>query len=81
MREYIVYREGWDEANQDPGRGVPEKMAVARLLAASPEEACRMAAKQVATSATQRLTAEPADAADAKEASLNVSPRSLPDAK
>ena len=79
MREYIVYRVGWNEATQNPAQGLPGKMAVARLFASSPEEACRMAAREVAVEDNQQLTAEPADAVDAREASLNVSPRSLPD--
>ena len=72
MREYVVYREGWDQANQDPDRGLPEKMAVARIFANSPEEACRSAAGSVRVTDDQRLTAEPADVVDAREASLNV---------
>jgi hypothetical protein len=79
MTEYIVYREGWNEANQDPGRGLPEKMPVVRLYADSPEEACRMAARQVTLTGNQRLTAEPAEVVDAQMAGLNASPRLNPD--
>jgi hypothetical protein len=81
MSEYVVYRVGWNEINQDPARGLPEKMPVARVFADSSEEACRIAAQTVSLSANQRLTAELAEAVDAREASLNVSPRSAPEAE
>jgi hypothetical protein len=79
VEEYIVYREGWSEANQNPSQGLPYRMAVLRLVADSPEEACRQAAERVALTPGQRLTAEPAAEADAREGSLNVSPRAAPD--
>jgi hypothetical protein len=75
MREYVIYRHGWNEANQSPECGLPEKMAVARVQADSPEEACRLAAGQVTLAANQRLSAEPADLVDAKEHDLNRTAR------
>jgi hypothetical protein len=77
MPEYVVYRIGWNEANQNPAQGLPEKMPVARIVAASPEEACQIASRSVSVAANQRLTAEPADLADAKEQALNVTPRAV----
>ncbi len=71
MREYIVYRHGWNVANQDPAHGLPEKQAVLRLDADSPEEACRLARPQVEVLDNQYLTAEPAADVDAKEELLN----------
>jgi len=71
MREYVVYRHGWDEANQNPGRRLPAKMAVARVEAASAEEACRLARRHVSLSGKQELSAEPADDVDRKEMELN----------
>jgi hypothetical protein len=72
MREYVVYRHGWSEDNQRPGAGLPEKMPVARLHANSPEEACRLAAADIALREHQHLSAEPADEVDAREAKLNL---------
>jgi len=71
MQEYVVYRHGWNEANQDPRHGLPEKMAVARIEASSPEEACRLASRQVTLMAGQTLSAEPAVDVDAREELLN----------
>ncbi len=78
MQQYIVYRLGWDEANQKPQQGLPEKMPVMRVDAASAEEACRIAATQVSLGEGQRLTAEPAAAADDQEASRNLRVEALP---
>ena len=75
MREYVVYRLGWDEVNQRRDHGLPEKMAVARLLADTAEEACRLASRNVTLTAQQRLTAEPADEVDAREQALNRTAR------
>jgi hypothetical protein len=77
MSEYVVYRHGWDEANQNREQGAPEKMAVARVPAGSAEEACRLAARQVEVRAGQHLSAEPADQVDAKEAALNRTARGV----
>ena len=54
-------------------------MPVARLFADNTEEACRKAAQTITLADNQRLTVEPADVVDAREASLNVSPRSALD--
>jgi hypothetical protein len=75
MPEYVIYRHGWNESNQDPSQGLPEKMAVARVRADSPERACRMAASQVTLAPNQHLTAEPAAVADGKEYNLNRTAR------
>ena len=72
MPEYIVYRHGWNEANQNPHQGMPKKQAVLRLEAGSPEEACHLAKPQVSLLGDQYLTAELAADVDAKEAQLNV---------
>lgn len=66
MREYIIYRHGYNDSNQAPDRGLPEKMPVLRLQATSPEEACRLAADQVTLHEGQTLSAEPAAEVDAK---------------
>lgn len=76
--QYIVYRLGWSGANQKPQQGLPERMAVMRVEASSAEEACRLAATQVSLSASQRLTAEPADPADDQEANRNLRVEALP---
>jgi hypothetical protein len=75
MKEYVVYRHGWNPINQNREQGLPEKMAVARVEAGDPAEACRIAARRVTVLDNQRLTAEPADAVDAEEASLNRTAR------
>jgi len=72
MHEYIVYRHGWNAINQNPDHGLPEKQAVLRLKAASPEEACRLAKSQVTLLGDQYLTAELAADVDAKEEQLNA---------
>ena len=75
MREYIVYRHGWNEANQSREQGLPEKMAVARVPAGSPEEACRAAAGQISLAANQHLSAELAEEVDTKEWAMNLTAR------
>lgn len=77
MPYYIVYRHGWNDANQASAQGLPEKMAVLRVEADSPEEACRQAAAQVSVAPNQRLTAEPAAPVDAKEGTLGLKPEAL----
>jgi hypothetical protein len=77
MRQYVVYRHGWNEANQRRADGVPEKMPVLRLDADSPEDACRRAAQSVSVAAGQYLSAEPAERVDAHEAELNRKAESL----
>jgi hypothetical protein len=72
MAQYVVYRHGWNDANQSRALGLPMKMAVARLEAASPEEACRLAQRTVTVLADQHLSAEPADTVDAREDNLNL---------
>src|SRR5437764_4809998 len=78
VMQYIVYRLGWSDANQKPQQGLPQKMAVMRVDAGSAEEACRLAATQVSLTASQRLVAEPADAADDKEVNRNLRVEALP---
>lgn len=72
MQEYIVYRHGWNEANQNPEQGLPEKMAVARVMANSAEEACLVASQRVTLHMNQTLSAELAANVDAKEDNLNI---------
>jgi hypothetical protein len=50
-------------------------MAVARVEANSPEEACRIAAGQVALAGNHRLSAEPAEQVDAREWEMNLTAR------
>jgi len=77
MREYIVYRHGWNPANQDPDRGLPEKMPVVRLQADSPEDAIIRARGQVSVVDGQFLSAEPADAVDARVNNLGLKAEAL----
>jgi len=77
MALYIVYRHGWDERNQPPEQGLPEKMAVLRLEAGSAEEASRKAAEQVRLGPKQYLTAELAGPVDALEGTLGMKPEAL----
>ncbi len=77
MSLYVVYRHGWDRANQDAERGLPWKMPVLRVEADSPEEACRRATGQVTLQPDQYLSAEPADEADAHENNLNLKAEAL----
>jgi hypothetical protein len=71
MKGYVVYRHGWNVINQDPAHGLPEKQAVLRIEADSPEDACRLARSQVDVLDNQYLSAEPAADVDAKEELLN----------
>jgi hypothetical protein len=73
MTEYIVYRTGPEQ----PG-GADERRPVARLSARSADEACEKARKSVTLSGGQRLSAEPAEKVDAKEADLNRRGAALP---
>jgi len=77
MQEYIVYRHGWNEANQDPARGLLEKMPVARIQANSPEEACRLAARQVTLFQGQYLRAESAEQVDARVNNIDLKVEAL----
>lgn len=71
MNRYIVYRHGWNDVNQKRENGLPEKMAVARIEADSPEGACRQASSQVTVESGQYLSAESADPIDARVTNLN----------
>lgn len=73
MKQYVIYRHGWNADNQSPQAGLPEKMPVARIDADSPEDACQIAAAQATLHENQYLTAEPADEVDAYENNLNLS--------
>jgi hypothetical protein len=77
MRQYIVYRHGWSDANQPPDQGLPQKMPVMRVDADSAEEACRLAAARVSLAPGQRLTAEPAERPDDEEVNRNWTSRAL----
>jgi len=75
VTEFVVYRHGRDDLNQSPDRGLPEKMAVARVFAENADEACRKAASQVTLAPHQRLTAEPAPRVDEVEQEMNRTSR------
>lgn len=77
MKAYVVYRHGWNSVNQSPDAGLPEKMAVARVEADSPEEACQLAVPRVTLLKPQYLSAEPADEVDAHENNLNLRAEAL----
>jgi len=77
MREYVVYRHGWNETNQSPARGLPEKMPVARVSADSPEAACLQAKGEVTIFDGQYLSAEPADVVDAQVNNLDLKAEAL----
>jgi hypothetical protein len=77
MPEYIVYRHGWNDANQSPQRGLPEKMPVVRLEADTPEEACRLAAPLVTVMPGQHLSADPAAEVDAEVNNMDLKPEAL----
>jgi len=77
MREYIVYRHGWNGNNQSPDAGLPEKMPVARIEATNPEDACRRSLERVTVYSNQSLSAEPADEVDARENNLNLRAEAL----
>jgi hypothetical protein len=78
MTQYVVYRHGRADAAQGADQGLPRKMAVARVDAGGPEEACRLAAREVSVSPNQHLTAEPAADVDAREQNLNRRVEALP---
>jgi hypothetical protein len=77
MRQYVVYRHGWNDSNQSPRRGLPEKMPVARVEADSPEDACRRATGQVTLEQGQYLSAERADVVDAQVNNLDLKAEAL----
>src|SRR5262249_8284125 len=77
VKEYVVYREGGSAAAQDPQQRRPDKRAVARVEADSPEEACRLAARDLTLDSGQYLSAEPAEEADAREAAMDRTARAL----
>lgn len=79
MKQYVVYRHGWNARNQSPEAGLPEKMPVARIEAIGPEDACRRAMARVAVLTNQYLSAEPADEVDARENNLNLRAEALED--
>jgi hypothetical protein len=75
VTEFVVYRHGRDDANQSADRGLPDKMAVARVFAENADEACRKAARQVTLAPHQHLTAEPAPGVDEVEQEMNRTAR------
>jgi hypothetical protein len=77
MRDYVIYRHGWNEANQKAEDGLPEKVPVLRVQARSPEDAVRRAMKQASVAAGQRLIAEPAAGVDAKANNLDLKAEAL----
>ena len=77
MKEYVVYRHGWNADNQSPQAGLPEKMPVLRIEADSAEQACQLAVARVTLHENQTLSAESADEVDARENNLNLKAESL----
>jgi hypothetical protein len=75
MTEFVVYRHGRDDSNQSADRGLPAKMAVARVFAENAKEACRKAAAQVMLAPHQHVTAEPAAGVDEVEQEMNRTSR------
>jgi hypothetical protein len=69
VAEYIVYR-----SNPADATG---KRAIARLEAASAEDACRIAGRDVTLDPDELLHAEPAQVEDAREAERNRTSRDL----
>ena len=67
MRFY-VYRHGSNAANQS----MTQTMLVAEVEAADAEEAKQLAAKRVTVYNNQHLSAEDADAEDAREAAIDA---------
>jgi hypothetical protein len=77
MREYVVYRHDQDNSSRAADQAGPEKRPVARLSAATAEEACRLAAQSVPVAPNQQLSAEPADEVDAREHALDLAARGV----
>jgi hypothetical protein len=77
MKEFVVYRHGWNADNQSPEAGLPEKMPVARIEAKDPDDACRQARGRVTLHDNQYLSAEPAEEVDARENNLNLRAETL----
>lgn len=77
MKEYVIYRHGWNADNQSPQAGLPEKMPVARLEANDAEDACRRARMGITLHDNQHLSAEPAEEVDAYENNLNLKAEAL----
>jgi hypothetical protein len=67
MKEWVVYRRGYNAANNSALHGGPESVPVARVQAEDEEEACRLAARRVTVYNNQSLHAEPAEEHDARE--------------
>ena len=70
-QEYIVYRHGWNAANQSSRSGSPHKMAVARVTARDADHARDLAAQRVTVYNNQHLSAAPAAEVDAAEAEVD----------
>ena len=67
-QEYIVYRHGWNAANQSSMSGSPYKMPVARVTARDGDHAEELAARRVTVYNNQYLSAELASEVDEQEA-------------
>lgn len=74
--QFIVYRTGYNKANNPISECGPETAPLARVEAASAEEAVALALKRFSCYANQSLHARPAEEADAEEAEIDrrVSP-------
>lgn len=67
---YIVFRRGYNSANNPAMNGGPETVPVADVEAESPEQACELAGKVVTTYHNQTLFARPAADVEAERAEL-----------
>ncbi len=68
--EYIVYRTGWNTANQ-PSSHCPQTMPVARVEANNRNHAVELASQRLKVYNGQYLSAEPASEVDCKEAEVD----------
>jgi len=69
LASYVVYRHGWNAANQSARGGAPEKQEVCRVNAANEEEARRLALESgVTVYNNQHLSCELASVVDKRRA-------------
>jgi hypothetical protein len=68
---FVVFRHGYNTANNPSRDGGPEAVPVARVEADTAEEACRLASLRVTVYHNQYLYPRPADEVDAENAELD----------
>ena len=71
MKQWNVYRHGYNAANNSARHGGPISVPVARVEAETADEACDLAAKRVTVYNGQYLYATDAAEEDAKEAEID----------